>query len=270
MEREQVVHQHSRTSASETRSQRPARWLGLARLGEGSGRSAPIRIAACTALLWISAAIAGAEPSKAACDPQLAEQTARKIQDRYEGIRDLRADFEQANVSATFQGEALSSPVPRRGKVVFAKPGRMRWTYAPPEASVVVSDGKTLWIHDIDAKTVTRLAVTEGYLSGAALQFLMGDGDLLASFSVTASTCDAKQVSLDLIPREDASYERLGLVADRKTGVVVATSVTDLFGNVTRIRFDRLEENRNPAPDTFVLKIPEGVEVIDYAESRPN
>ena len=50
---------------------------------------------------------------------------------------------------------------------------------------------------------------------------------------------------------------------------VLATSVTDLFGNQTRIRFDKLEENLNPEPDTFVLKIPAGVEVIDYAESRP-
>lgn len=222
----------------------------------------------CIVIAWTSASLASAESPVPACDKNLAEKTARQIQGRYEGIRDLRADFEQTNVSATFQGEALTSPVPRHGKVVFAKPGRMRWTYAPPEASVVVSDGKTLWIHDLDAKTVTRLEVTEGYLSGAALQFLMGDGDVLASFAVTASACDAKQVTLDLIPREDASYERLGLVADRATGIVLATSVTDLFGNVTRIRFTRLEENRNPAPDTFVLKIPEGVEVIDYAESR--
>lgn len=220
------------------------------------------------ALLLASASIGRAETPAPVCEAGLAERTVARIQARYDRIRDLRADFEQTNVSATFQGEALTSSVPRSGKVVFAKPGRMRWTYVAPEASVVVSDGKTLWIHDIDAKTVTRLAVTEGYLSGAALEFLMGDGDLSTSFTVEASACDAKQVTLDLLPRADASYERLGLVADRETGSVVATSVTDLFGNVTRIRFSRLEENRNPTPDTFVLKIPEGVEVIDYAESR--
>jgi outer membrane lipoprotein-sorting protein len=212
---------------------------------------------------------AHAEDLAAECGAGLAEETALKIQARYERIRDLRADFEQTNVSATFQGEALMSPATRRGKVVFAKPGRMRWTYEPPEASVVVSDGKTLWIHDIDAKTVTRLAVTEGYLSGAALQFLMGDGDLLGSFKVTATACNGKQVTLDMLPREEASYERLGLVADRASGDVVGTSVADLFGNVTRIRFTNLEANRNPPANTFVLSIPEGVEVIDYAESRP-
>ena len=220
-------------------------------------------------LFFSGVAWSQAEGAKAACEAGLAEQSARKIQARYEGTRDLRADFEQTNTSATFEGEALMKPEPRPGKVVFAKPGKMRWTYAPPEASVVVSNGKTLWIHDLDAKTVTRLAVTEGYLSGAALQFLLGDGKLLESFRVSVVDCDAKRVTLDLLPREDASYERLGLVADRATGSVLATSVTDLFGNQTRIRFDKLEENLNPEPDTFVLKIPAGVEVIDYAESRP-
>lgn len=201
-------------------------------------------------------------------DPALAEQIARRIQARYEGIRDLRAAFAQTSVSATFEGEALMSPVPRRGRVVFAKPGRMRWTYDAPEASVVVSDGSTLWIHDIDAKTVTRLAVTEGYLSGAALQFLMGDGRILDTFTVSAPRCDDATVTLELVPRTDAGYEKLGLVAERAEGTVIETSVTDLFGNVTRIRFEDLEENRNPPADTFVLKIPEGVEVIDYADAR--
>lgn len=220
-------------------------------------------------LLALAAAVAAAGEVAPCADGAVAERTARRIQTRYEGIRDLRAIFVQTNVSATFEGEALMNPVPRRGQVVFAKPGRMRWTYDPPEASVVVSDGKTLWIYDIDAKTVTRLAVTEGYLSGAALQFLMGSGQILESFTVAVTDCDANRVSLDLTPRSDASYEKLGLVADQTTGYVVETSVTDLFGNVTRIRFESVEENRNPPSDTFVLKIPEGVEVIDYADARP-
>jgi outer membrane lipoprotein carrier protein len=206
-----------------------------------------------------------AQEAKPGCDPALGEQIARKVQTRYEGIRDLRARLVQTSRSATFEGEALMTAEPRRGRVVFAKPGRMRWTYDSPEASVVASDGKTLWIHDLDAKTVTRLAVTEGYLTGAALQFLMGEGKIVDSFRVTVADCDDRTVTLDLLPRADQSYERLGLVANRASGDVVATSVTDLFGNQTTIRFEQLEANLNPTPDTFVLKIPEGVEVIDYA-----
>lgn len=232
----------------------------------GVGRMA-VRGAVVLIAALVQANAVAAEDAKAPCDPALAEQTARRVQTRYEGIRDLRARLVQTSRSATFQGEALMTAEPRRGRVVFAKPGRMRWTYDPPEASVVASDGKTLWIHDLEAKTVTRLAVAEGYLTGAALQFLMGEGKIVDSFRVSVAACDATTVSLDLLPKADQSYERLGLVADRATGDVVATSVTDLFGNQTTIRFEDLEANLAPPPETFVLKIPAGVEVIDYEGS---
>jgi outer membrane lipoprotein carrier protein len=152
----------------------------------------------------------------------------------------------------------------KQGRVVFAKPGRMRWSYEEPERSEVVSNGTTLWIYDVEARSATRLAVTAGFLSGAALQFLLGDGRILESFEVEVRDCDAERVVLELVPRREASYERLGLVADRLSGDVVATSVLDLFGNLTRIRFEQIEMNLGPAPEVFELSVPEGVEVIEY------
>lgn len=202
------------------------------------------------------------------CEPGIGERTARTVQARYEGIRDIRALFEQTNESATFGGTPMMSPQPKNGRVVFAKPGKMRWTYLEPEPSVVVSDGKTLWIHDVEGETVTRLEVTAGFLSGAALQFLLGDGQILESFSVSASSCDAETITLDLVPREESTYERLGLVATRTTGDIVGTSVLDLFGNLTRIRFSEIETNQEPGLGTFQLEVPEGVELIDYAGSQ--
>jgi len=66
---------------------------------------------------------------------------------------------------ATLPGEETLT----RGRVVFAKPGRMRWVYESPEPSLVVSDGETLWIYDPAAREAQRLPVTQGYLTGAAL-----------------------------------------------------------------------------------------------------
>ena len=211
------------------------------------------------------AASPGARP---ACAAGAAEATARLVQSRYDGIRDLRADFEQVTRSASFAGEPLMDSAPRTGRVIFAKPGRMRWTYAAPGASVVVSDGRSLWIHDVEGATATRLEVTEGSLSGAALEFLLGEGNILEEFDVRATDCGAERVSLDLVPKRDASYERLGLVARTTTGDIEETSIVDLFGNHTEIRFHEIEVNRSPAADLFEFEVPEGVEFIDYAGSQ--
>ena len=198
------------------------------------------------------------------CAEGVAEARARTVQARYDGIRDLSARFEQRSESATFAGSPLMDDAAKKGDVVFAKPGRMRWTYAEPDPSVVVSDGDVLWIHDVSGGTATRVEVTAGYLTGAALQFLLGDGQILESFDVLATACEGEVVHLDLMPREESSYERLGLVATAE-GDITETSITDLFGNRTTIRFEDIVVNRAPAAEVFEFEPPEGVEVIDYA-----
>ena len=226
-----------------------------------------LRAMAAMGLVGLSAAGAFAreEAAETACEPRAGAETAALVQSRYDGIRDLAAGFEQESQSATFGGRALMDSDVKRGEVVFAKPGRMRWRYADPEPSLVVSDGETLWIHDIEGGTATRLEVTAGYLSGAALQFLLGDGKIVDAFDVEATRCTAERVDLTLLPREDATYERLGLVANRRTGDIVATSVVDLFGNETIIRFRDVLVNQAPPDSTFAFDPPEGVELIDYA-----
>jgi outer membrane lipoprotein carrier protein len=222
-----------------------------------------LRSTALVAIATLAALAALAEPPSG-CEAGAGESTARRIQARYELIQDLRGDFAQTNESATFGGEPLMSADRKTGKVVFAKPGKMRWTYEQPEPSVVVSNGSTLWIHDVDAMSVTRLSVTAGFLSGAALQFLLGDGQILETFDVKAVACEPTRVTLELIPKADATYERLGLVADAVSGDIVETSVLDLFGNLTRIEFSGIEVNVAPSQETFDFEVPEGVEVLEY------
>lgn len=205
-----------------------------------------------------------------------AEDVARSVQSHYDSIRDFRAEFSQTTRSVLFGAGANGLSVPSHGEVIFAKPGKMRWVYRQPEPSLVVSDGQTLWIYSPALKEAQRLPVTEGYLTGAALQFLLGEGKLLESFVVTSEACslgaDAGEpgskiseetVELDLVPKQPASYQRLGLTAKVTTGAVVATQIVDLFGNETVITFDEVEHNSEPDAGTFRFLPGEGVEVIE-------
>ncbi len=218
------------------------------------------------ALLAAASAAADGGPAPEAADaPELqacVEAVLRRVQERYEGLRSLRARFEQRSVSVALgarPGDATLS----RGSVAFAKPGRMRWSYEEPEPSLVLSDGETLWIYDPEAREAQRLTVTEGFLSGAAIQFLMGEGDLAESFDVAAQACDAESIDLELLPREPATYERLRMRVDPATAHVVGTTVIDLLGNRTEVRFSELELDFAPEPGDFHFDPPEGVRVID-------
>lgn len=218
--------------------------------------------------LWLPGA-AGAQTAPVADPGACAEPIARKVQERYDSIHDFTARFVQTTrrVSLGVTGETGTSDR-ARGSVVFAKPGRMRWSYEQPEPSLVVSDGETLWIYDPQAHEAQRLAVGQAMLSGTAIQFLLGEGDLLETFAIRAEACDTPTVHLELVPREPASYERLALRVDRASGQVVETQVVDLFGNVTQVAFAGIETNRNPSPESFRFEPPSGVRVIVVPEAR--
>jgi outer membrane lipoprotein carrier protein len=200
-------------------------------------------------LLTGGSAIASAG-SDADASPGCAEEVARSVQRHYEGVHDLRADFSQTTRSVAL-GSIPGDEVPARGWVVFAKPGKMRWVYESPEPSLVVSDGKTLWIYDPTLKEVEVLPVDAGFLSGTAMQFLLGEGKILDSFSVTAESCRGDEITLDLQPKQAATYQRLKLRVDKASGAILATAVVDLFGNRTDVVFKNVEQNLSPSDSLF-------------------
>jgi outer membrane lipoprotein carrier protein len=197
------------------------------------------------------------QPKPASC----VDGAVAAVQKRYEGMRDLSARFEQTTRSVAF-GEA-GSETASRGTVVFAKPGKMRWSYEEPEPSLVVSDGHWLWIYDPAHAEVQKMPMGDGFLSGAAVQFLLGEGDLRETFRVTADECGPDRARLTLVPRSPASYELLRLVVDPRSGELRETEIQDLLGNVTSVKLEDVETNRDPEASSFVFEAPDGVEVIE-------
>jgi outer membrane lipoprotein-sorting protein len=224
-------------------------------------------LAPLLAALALAATASASDPTSEATAPDpapaCAEQVARLVQQHYDGVRDLSADFEQTSRVASLGGDETAADMRASGQVVFAKPGRMRWSYREPEESLVVTDGRELWTYDPGLGEAQRLAVEQGFLSGAAMQFLLGEGDLLEQFRVRARSCDAERAVLELEPREPAAYERLVLEVDVRTGRADASEVTDLFGNVTRVSFSKVRINTGPKGDVFEFKPPNGTRVIE-------
>jgi outer membrane lipoprotein carrier protein len=193
-----------------------------------------------------------------------AHEVAARVQARYEGVQDLEARFTQKSRSVAF-GRA-GSELQASGVAVFAKPGRMRWTYEKPEPSVVVSDGQTLWIYDPAAREVQEFPVGQGFLSGSAVQFLLGEGLLLRDFDVRAQQCPSETVRLLLTPKQDATYELLELLVVARSGDVQGTAVVDLFGNRTEVSFESMQIDRHPDPASFRFQAEAGVKVLRAAE----
>jgi outer membrane lipoprotein carrier protein len=211
---------------------------------------------------WAAVASLALLAPGARADGDCAAPVADRVQRRYEKVRDLKARFEQRTERVAL-GEAPSAALVAGGDVVFAKPGKMRWSYASPEPSLVVSDGETLWIYDEKAREVQKLSLAQGYLSAAGVQFLLGDGKLADEFRITAAGCSDPAVTLVLTPKRDAQYERLELRVDAKSGLVAETAVVDLFGNRTVVAFRDSRENAGADASLFRFTPPAGTRVIE-------
>jgi outer membrane lipoprotein carrier protein len=231
-----------------------------------------MRIWLATVLLgataFSAATVGAAAADDVSVDTSCAEGVARKVQAHYESVADWSASFVQTRRAVSFGGGPAMAEPERSGTVVLSKPGRMRWTYESPEPSLFVSDGEVVWTYDPLLGEAQRMPDAEGLLSGAAVRFLMGEGDLLDSFRITARDCAARPVRLELVPKKAESYERLALDVDPETGRVAASTVTDLFGNRTTVAFEDVKSNTGPDPELFTFEPPEDVTVIELEAPR--
>lgn len=188
-----------------------------------------------------------------------AAKTLDALQKRYDAIQDLRADFVQTSFSAALGKETESS-----GTVVVQRPGKMRWEYAKPDGRVIVLDGSTIRIWNPEENQLQIAPLSPENVSPTALGFLMGQAVLKDTFEAKAlREPGRRERGLLLKPKSEGGFESLALWLDPKTLQLRESVVVDLFGNKTRVRLDKIAENRGVDAGLFQLAAPPGAETVD-------
>lgn len=190
---------------------------------------------------------AGAE---AAADLAAAE----RLETAFDGLAGFRAEFRQSVTDA--RGQVIENA---EGTVSLARPGRFRWDYRVPE-QVIVSDGVTVWFHDVGLEQVTIRSASDT-LAGTPALLLSGRGDLGAEFEISDGGAEEGLAWSRLMPRSgegDFRELRVGITG----GELRRMMLLDRLGQVTRIDFDRVERNPRFDDSTFNFNAPPGVDVV--------
>jgi outer membrane lipoprotein carrier protein len=208
----------------------------------------------CSARLVAALVIAGLAGARLDAQTLSAEDLARRIERRYDQVRDFSADFVH-----TYVAGVLRQRLVERGTVQVKRPGRMRWVYTSPEDKTYVPADRQVIVNPLPAEDEATTAVL----------FLAGKGRLTRDFSVRyaeGADAPAGTVALRLDPhRPERDYDWLVLVVDQRTLVLRRLVAADRQGGVSTFDFTRVKENVG-LPDTlFVFTMPRGVDVI-----RPN
>ena len=194
------------------------------------------------------------------------------VQTFYDQTKTLEAEFEQTRYTRLYDRYDRA-----KGRVVFKKPGMMRWDYAQPNGQVFVSNGKKLLIYQPPEEGEKRGQLIERALDEdqlpSAFSFLTGGGNLDEDFEVRLLEHDKQKFKgghvLQLIPRKPTpNYEQLvfyvrALSSDgKRAGIVQRVLIIDSAGNRNRFDFSKMKFNRDLSNKRFSYRPPKGTERV--------
>ncbi len=194
------------------------------------------------------------------------------VQSFYDQTKTLQAEFEQTRYTRLYDRYDRA-----KGRVVFKKPGMMRWDYAQPNGQVFVSNGAKLLIYQPPEQGEKRGQLIERALDQdqlpSAFSFLTGSGNLEKDFEVRLLEHDNEKFKdgyvLQLIPRRPTpNYEQLVFYVrtlnsgGKRAGIVQRVLIIDAAGNRNRFDFSEMKFNRDVPDKKFNYKPPKGTERV--------
>jgi outer membrane lipoprotein carrier protein len=170
-------------------------------------------------------------------------------------VRGLKAEFVQTVLDSN--GKPVSQSM---GTFQFSRPGKFRWTYVKPYEQLIVGDGAKVWVYDRELNQVTVKALGDA-LGSSPAALLAGSNDLDRAYTFAQMP---KKDGLDWVeatPTDpDSQFEKMRL-GFRKSNLE-SMQLHDRLGQVTTIKFTRLERNPKFAADLFRFTPPAGADVV--------
>ena len=170
-------------------------------------------------------------------------------------VRSLRAEFQQS----VFDEDAR--PLDEAsGMVYIERPGRFRWDYTEPYPQEIVGDGEKVWVYDSELEQVTVRPLDDA-LGDTPAMLLSSDRPVEQSFEVSDIDGPDGYDWVGLKPLgEQVSFTEIRLGFDGATLRVM--ELTDAFGQLTRLRFAKVERNPILAPTLFQFTPPQGADIF--------
>ena len=219
-------------------------------------------------LIAINVVAAYAQPSGATAINGT-ENSLQSLENFIKNTKSGRAGFTQVVTSPAKDGQTPKVKT-STGSFEFLRPNRFKFLYKKPFEQTIVSDGQTLWLHDVDLNQVTARKLAQ-VLNGTPAAVIAAAADLRglqADFTLTEMPEKAGSGGalkwLKAIPKTKEGQLQsicVGLRTTDKGVELAALEILDSFGQLSVMTFNAFEVNAPMTAAGFQFKPPAGADV---------
>ncbi len=189
------------------------------------------------------------------CAPPVHAGSIEKLRAFAAQTQSARADFSQKLLDKDGKVEQTST-----GKLVFSRPGKFRWEYRKPYEQLIIGDGEKLWVYDKDLNQVT-VKKQRGALGTSPAELLSGSNEIEDHYNLDAKGTKGGLDWLDAYPVDgDSMFEKVRL--GFKGNNLDTMELHDRLGQLTVIRFSKVQRNPKVDAAAFSFTPPEGADVL--------
>jgi outer membrane lipoprotein carrier protein len=182
-----------------------------------------------------------------------------------DGVSSLRAFFNSTNTMRAKFSQVVNDNAGRKvqevqGTMQLQRPNKFRWDYNKPYEQQIVSDGKQVFLFDLDLQQVTIRELSKA-LGSSPASLLAGGAAVENSFTLKNAVRKDDLSWVQAIPKDkDSGFDQvmLGFKAEK----LVKMELYDSFNHVTHISFENVEQNPSLQASTFLFTPPKGVDVV--------
>ena len=174
----------------------------------------------------------------------------------FKSLQSFSAEFEQ-----TVEKSQMAMAERSKGYLVIQKPGKFRWDYVLPYEQEIVSNGKKVWIYDVDLEQVTIKPVDQA-LGNTPAMLLSSQDALEKTFDISAAETIEGTKWFSLKPKDsEAGFTEILIGFDKNQ--MSEMMLVDNLGQITRLVFFKFNTKPVIKASVFEFIPPKGADVFD-------
>ncbi|WP_252345700.1 outer membrane lipoprotein chaperone LolA, partial [Shewanella indica] len=182
---------------------------------------------------------------------------AGQLKAKLDAIAGLKADFQQQVTD--INGKLIQQGT---GELALAQPNQFYWHLQQPDESVIVADGKDVWIYNPFAEEVSVLALENAIAASPMTLLVRRDEASWARYNITLD-----KECFQIAPKtEEAGVQQVSVCFNDNT--LTQLALKDTQGNLSQFNLSGQQPLTDSDKTLFKFEVPEGVSIDDQRPGR--